>query len=95
MESLATLEHNLLLLLQQYHALQQQLLALQEENELQRNEILRTHAELVKLKEDYKHLEIAHALLAETTDNEHRERAKQRLTNLIAQVDRVLDALSK
>lgn len=95
MESLATLEHNLLLLLQQYHALQQQLLALQEENELQRNEILRTHAELVKLKEDYKHLEIAHALLAENIDNEHRERAKQRLTNLIAQVDRVLDALSK
>ena len=95
MESLATLEHNLLLLLQQYHALQQQLLALQEENELQRNEILRTHAELVKLKEDYKHLETAHALLAETTDNEHRKRAKQRLTNLIAQVDRVLDALSK
>ncbi len=95
MESLATLESNLLQLLQQYRELQQQLQALQEENELQREEIMRTHTELVQLRADYKHLEIAHALLLDNADGEQRERVRQRLSNLIAQVDRALEALTK
>ncbi len=93
MKALSTLETNLQLLIQQYRDLQKQLADLQHENERQREEILRTHAELVQLQTDYKHLETAHALLAENTDTEQRDRVRQRLSNLIAQVDRAIEAL--
>ena len=93
MKSLSTLEGNLQLLLQQYKELQQQLVALQGENERQRAEIMQTHAELVQLKTDYSHLETAHALLADSVDAEERDRVRQRISNLIAQVDRALEAL--
>ncbi|MBR2487182.1 MAG: hypothetical protein IKB46_05290 [Paludibacteraceae bacterium] len=93
MKALSTLETNLQLLIQQYRDLQKQLAELQNENERQREEILRTHAELVQLQTDYKHLETAHALLAENTDTEQRDRVRQRLSNLIAQVDRAIKAL--
>jgi predicted nuclease with TOPRIM domain len=95
MQSLAILESNLEVLLTQYHDLQQQVLNLQQENDNQREEMMRTHAELVQLKEDYKHLETAHALLVENIDDEHRDRAKQRLSNIIAQVERAIEVLTK
>ena len=92
-DSLSTLEDNLRILLKQYRDLQQQLADLQEENTRQRMEIMQTHAELVQLQTDYRHLETAHAILAENTDGEQRNRVKQRLTNLIAQVDRAIEVL--
>jgi phage shock protein A len=94
-DSLNLLESNLRALLAEYQALQQQLLALQTENEQQRDEIMRSHAELVKLKADYNHLETAHALLAETIDPEQRDKVRQRINNLIAQIDRALEALKQ
>ena len=93
MESLVQLENNLQQLLEQHNQLKQQLLDLQRENERQREEIMQSYAELVTLKNDYKHLETAYALLAENTDEAQRERVKQRLSNLIAQVDRAIEAL--
>lgn len=93
MESLVQLEDNLQQLLEQHNQLKQQLLDLQRENERQREEIRQSYAELVTLKNDYKHLETAYALLAENTDEAQRERVKQRLGNLIAQVDRAIEAL--
>ena len=93
MESLVQLEDNLQQLLEQHNQLKQQLLDLQRENERQREEIMQSYAELVALKNDYKHLETAYALLAENTDEAQRERVKQRLSNLIAQVDRAIEAL--
>lgn len=93
MESLVQLEYNLQQLLEQHNQLKQQLLDLQRENERQREEIRQSYAELVTLKNDYKHLEMAYALLAENTDEAQRERVKQRLSNLIAQVDRAIEAL--
>lgn len=95
MNSLTALENNLDALLHQYQGLQQQLQDLRDENQRQREEIMRTHAELMQLREDYNHLETAHALLAEKTDGEQRERVRQRLTNLIAQVDRAIAALAQ
>ena len=95
MKSLATLESNVEALLTQYRQLQQQLLDLQQENERQRDEMMRTHADYLQLKSDYNHLETAYALLAEQTDGEQRDRVRQRLTNLIAQVDRALEALKQ
>ena len=93
MESLVQLEYNLQQLLEQHNHLKQQLLDLQRENERQREEIMQSYAELVALKNDYKHLETAYALLAENTDEAQRDRVKQRLSNLIAQVDRAIEAL--
>ncbi len=95
MESLSTLESNLEVLLKQYQGLQQQVLELQQANERQRQEMMRTHAELFQLKADYNHLETAHALLAESIDPEQRDKVRQRITNLIAQVDRALEALKQ
>jgi archaellum component FlaC len=92
-ESLVQLEDNLQQLLEQHNQLKQQLLDLQRENERQRKEIMQSYTELVDLKNDYKHLETAYALLAENTDEAQRERVKQRLSNLIAQVDRAIEAL--
>lgn len=95
MDSLVSLETNLLLLIEQYQDLQRQLLDLQQKNQSQREEIMRSHAELVKLRAEYNHLETAYALLAENTDGEQRDRVRQRITNLIAQVDRALEALKQ
>ena len=95
MKSLATLESNVEALLAKYHQLQQQLLDLQQENQRQREEMMRTHADYLQLKADYNHLETAYALLAEQTDGEQRDRVRQRLNNLIAQVDRALEALKQ
>ena len=95
MKSLAILEDNVNVLLAQYRDLQQQLLDLQQKNQSQREEIMRSHAELVKLRAEYNHLETAYALLVENTDGEQRDRVRQRITNLIAQVDRALEALKQ
>jgi chromosome segregation ATPase len=93
MESLNSLEANVKLLLEQYQMLQQQLRELKLENERQRDEIMRTHAELVQIKADYNHLKTTHALLSENADAQHRDKARQRLPNIIAQIDRALEAL--
>ncbi|MBR5854584.1 MAG: hypothetical protein IKY87_02745 [Paludibacteraceae bacterium] len=95
MKCLSTLEGNLEVLLAQYRDLQRQVLELQQENERQREEMMRTHSDLVQLKSDYNHLETAHALLAESMDADYRNKVRQRITNLIAQVDRALEALKQ
>ena len=95
MDSLVALEDNLRVLLEQYQDWQQQFLSLQDENQRQRDEIMRTHSELVQLKTEYNHLETAYALVVDTAESEHRDKVKQRLTNLIAQIDRALNALAQ
>lgn len=95
MESLESLEHSLRELLSRYEAQQQQITDLQEENQRQRDEIIRSHAELVKLKADYNHLYTAHALVANDVEDKERARARQRITNLIAQVDRAIEVLKQ
>ncbi len=95
MESLSTLESNIRVLLSQYQEMQHQVLELQQEYERQRKEMMRTHAELVQLKADYNHLETAHALLSESIDPDQRDKVRQRIANLIAQIDRALEALKQ
>lgn len=95
MKALSTLETNVQVLIDQYQDLQTLCAELKYENERQREEIMRTHAELIQLQSDYKHLETAHALLAENIDNEQRERVRQRITNMIAQIDRAIAALAQ
>lgn len=95
MESLSTLETNIKVLLEQYQGVQQQVLQLTQDLERQRKEMMRTHAELVQLKADYNHLETAHALLSESIDPDQRDKVRQRIANLIAQIDRALEALKQ
>ena len=69
---------------------------LKEENIRQREEIIKSHADLQQLKQEYNRLQIAHALIADDNSNEEgRQKAKQRLTYLISQIDKAIDVLKQ
>ena len=96
MESLEQLEQNLVQLLSQYQELQLQVKSLQEENQRQREEIIQTHADIQQLKRDYNKLHTAHTmLLASEATTEDRAKAKQRITNIILQIDKAVEALTQ
>lgn len=96
MESLEQLEQNLVQLLNQYQELQLQVNSLQEENQRQREEIIQTHADIQQLKRDYNKLHTAHTmLLASEATAEDRAKAKQKITNIILQIDKALEALTQ
>lgn len=96
MDSLTSLEQNLHLLLSQYNELQEQMRLLKEENIRQREEILQSHADLQQLKQEYNRLQAAHALITDDERNEEeRQKAKQRLTSIILQIDKVLEVLKQ
>ena len=96
MDSLSSLEQHLHQLLAQYQELQEQLRLLKEENIRQRDEILQSHTELQLLKQEYNHLQAAHALLSgDGLAEEDRQKAKQRLTAIISQIDRALEVLKQ
>ncbi len=96
MESLVVLEQNLQQLLSQYQKLQEDMQLLKQENIRQRDEILQSHAELQQLKMDYNRLQAAHALLAgDELAEEERQKAKQRLTIIISQIDKALEVLKQ
>ena len=96
MDSLSSLEQHLHQLLAQYQELQEQLRLLKEENIRQRDEILQSHTELQLLKQEYNRLQAAHALLAgDGLAEEDRQKAKQRLTAIISQIDRALEVLKQ
>lgn len=96
MQSLEQLEQNIIQLLSQYQELQLQVKALQEENQRQRDEIIQTHADIQQLKRDYNKLHTAHTmLLAEEATAEDRAKAKQKITNIILQIDKAIEALTQ
>ncbi|MBQ3998937.1 MAG: hypothetical protein II644_06315 [Paludibacteraceae bacterium] len=79
------------LLLQRYEALQQENVALRLESERQRQELIRTHAELLDLQQKNRRIATANALSAAETNEE----ALKRINALIAQVDRAIAALKR
>ena len=96
MESLEQLEQNLVQLLNQYQELQLQVKSLQEVNKRQREEIIQTHADIQQLKRDYNKLHTAHTmLLASQATAEDRAKAKQKITNIILQIDKAIEALTQ
>lgn len=95
MESLDSLEHNLQELLARYQALQRQLRELQDINQRQREEIVRTHADLAKLQDDYTNLRTAYALVSDEAHEAEKVRARQQLANIIAKIDRAIEVLKK
>ena len=96
MESLEQLEQKLVQLFKQYQELQFQVKTLQDENKRQREEIIQTHADIQQLKRDYNKLHTAHTmLLASEATAEDRAKAKQKITNIILQIDKAIEALTQ
>ena len=91
MKALSELSRNLHTLLERYQALQQENAALKEGIERQRQELIRTHGELLELQQKNRRLSVANAM----SSAENSEEATKRLNALIAQVDRAIAALKK
>jgi len=91
MQVLDDLSQNIHLLLQRYEALQQENVRLREDVENQRQELIRTHSELLDLQQKNRRIALANAM----TSAENQEEATKRLNALIAQVDRAIAALKK
>lgn len=91
MQALNDLSQNVHLLLERYQALQRENAALKEDIERQRQELIRTHGELLELQQKNRRLVTANAM----TSAENAEEATKRINALIAQVDRAIAALKK
>ena len=90
MEQLEQLSENLRVLLMRYDQLREENEQLRAANQSQREEILRSHRELDELQTQYSRLRLASAV---TGTQEEREAARRRLTQLIAQIDHVMEIL--
>lgn len=91
MQVLDDLSQNVHLLLERYEALQQENAALREDVERQRQELIRTHGELVELQQKNRRIATANAMSSAETAEE----ATKRINALIAQVDRAIAALKR
>ena len=91
MQALDDLSRNLHLLLERYAALQQENASLRADLDKQRQELIRTHSELLELQQKNRRLAVANAM----TSAENNEEATKRLNALIAQVDRAIAALKR
>ncbi|MBQ9603165.1 MAG: hypothetical protein IJR42_05090 [Paludibacteraceae bacterium] len=78
-------------LLERYEALQQENATLRLDIEKQRQELIRTHSELLELQQKNRRIATVNALTAV----ESQEEAYKRINALIAQVDRAIAALKK
>ena len=91
MQALDNLSQNVHLLLERYEALQRENAQLKEESERQRQELIRTHSELLDLQQKNRRIATANAM----SSAEGSEEALKRINALIAQVDRAITALKK
>lgn len=92
MEQLSQLTSDVQTLISRYEKLRAENKMLREANQSQRAEILRSHADLEELEKQYSRLRLASAI---TGTPDEREAAKRRLTQLIAQIDHVLEILKQ
>ena len=91
MQALDDLSQNVQILLKRYAALQDENARLREDAEKQRQELIRTHSELLELQQKNRRIATANALTAA----EGAEEATKRLNALIAQIDRAINALKR
>lgn len=91
MQALDELSQNLHILLERYKALQRENAALREDAEKQRQELIRTHSELLELQQKNRRMATANAM----SSAEGAEEATKRINALIAQVDRAISALRR
>ena len=91
MQTLDELSANLRVLLERYEALQQENARLRVDAEKQREELIRTHSELLELQQKNRRMATANAMSSAETAEE----ATKRINALIAQVDRAIAALKR
>ena len=91
MQALDDLSQNVRVLLERYEALQQENATLRLDIEKQRQELIRTHSELLELQQKNRRIAVVNAM--NTAENS--EEATKRLNALIAQVDRAINALKR
>ena len=91
MQALDDLSQNVQLLLERYTALQEENSSLRTEIERQRQELIRTHSELLDLQQKNRRIATANAM----SSAESAEEATKRINALIAQVDRAIAALKR
>ena len=91
-QTLQELEQSVTHLLRDYKEVCHQLDILNEANQKQREEIIRSHAEFAELQAKYKALQTAHALVA---DSPERDVARKQLTSILRKVDNTLQLLKE
>lgn len=89
---LQRLEQNIHLLLTRLGEQQDEINSLKEQLSQQRQEVMLTHSELLRLKEQYRALQIAHTFSAAPDD---KARARRQVDALIAQIDRAIEILKR
>jgi hypothetical protein len=91
MQALDDLSQNVHVLLERYEALREENARLRADIEKQREELIRTHSELLELQQKNRRIAVVNGLV--TAEGE--EEAYKRLSALIAQVDRAIAALKR
>ena len=91
-EEIALLEKQIKQLIEQHHVLSEQVKTLLKNNDQQRQEVIRSHAEIQDLQKQNRELKTALALV---DDSEGKDVARRRINALIDKIDRTIELLNE
>lgn len=91
-EEIALLEKQIKQLIEQHHVLSEQVKTLLKNNDQQRQEVIRSHAEIQDLLKQNRELKTALALVE---DSEGKDIARRRINALINKIDRTIELLNE
>lgn len=91
-EEIALLEKQINQLIEQHHVLSEQVKTLLKNNDQQRQEVIRSHAEIQDLQKQNRELKTALALV---DDSEGKDVARRRINFLIEKIDRTIELLNE
>ena len=91
-EEIALLEKQIKQLVEQHHVLSEQVKTLLKNNDQQRQEVIRSHAEIQDLQKQNRELKTALALV---DDSEGKDVARRRINALIDKIDRTIELLNE
>lgn len=91
-EEIALLEKQIKQLIEQHHVLSEQVNTLLKNNDQQRQEVIRSHAEIQALQKQNCELQTALALV---DDSEGKDIARRRINALINKIDRTIELLNE
>lgn len=91
-EEIALLEKQIKQLIEQHHVLSEQVNTLLKNNDQQRQEVIRSHAEIQALQKQNRELQTALALV---DDSEGKDIARRRINALINKIDRTIELLNE
>ena len=91
-EEIALLEKQIKQLLEQRHVLSEQVKTLLKNNDQQRQEVIRSHAEIQDLQKQNRELKTALALV---DDSEGKDVARRKINVLIDKIDRTIELLNE